>query len=76
MIFVHAEVVRNIKTAVDGKLNQVPNSINYAAKLQKGNVMYSLIPKKEGLLIMLEFDEFKLELDKYKGSLAELGESL
>ena len=25
---------------------------------------------------MLEFDEFKLELDKYKGSLAELGESL
>jgi len=43
-------VVKNIKTAVDGKLNQVPNSINYAAKLQKGNVMYSLIPKKEGLL--------------------------
>ena len=32
---------------------------------------------KEGrIIIMLEFDEFKLELDKYKGSLAELGESL
>ena len=32
---------------------------------------------KEGRIIkMLEFDEFKLELDKYKGSLAELGESL
>jgi hypothetical protein len=25
---------------------------------------------------MLEFDEFKFELDKYKGALAELGESL
>ena len=37
-----------------------------------------VIPEsKEGrVLKMLEFDEFKQELDKYKGSLAELGESL
>lgn len=32
--------------------------------------------KKERVTNMLEFDEFKAELDKYKGALAELGESL
>lgn len=32
--------------------------------------------KIERVTKMLEFDEFKFELDKYKGALAELGESL
>ena len=83
--------VKNIKIVVDAKPDQgrakrqfcarfsqksgARIKINYAAKLQKGR---SMLPySKEGRIIkMLEFDEFKLELDKYKGSLAELGESL